>query len=428
MLLVLANGFFVAFEFGLVAVDRSRIHEAAERGVRPAQLVERLLGNLSFHLSGAQLGITTSSLVLGFLAKPTLATLLKPVLDGFVSESAVDGVSVVVAIALATGFQMVVGELVPKTIAIQKPFETSTMLATPTRLWGIIAKPIIVSFDAAANWTVRRLGMEPAEELEQIRSLDEIGRLIESSGEEGTLDIEDVALLRRSIRLGEKTAADALIPRMEIVSLDADATADELVTAAISSGRSRFPVVGESADDVLGIVHVKSIYGLDPQRRGATPVVELMVEPQFVPETIDLDDLLARVRETRTHLMIVVDEHGGTAGIITLEDILEEIVGEIEDEYDEEAGALTRIEERGTTLASGSLHHDEVSDACGFEMPDGEFETLAGFVLAELGCIPVPGDRFAHDGWTVEVVAMDRRRVASVRLVAPAKTTTEAAG
>lgn len=418
-LLVLANAFFVAFEFGLVAVDRSRIDDEAQAGSKQAARVQRLLGNLSFQLSGAQLGITASSLILGFIARPALATIIDPVLDGFVGESAVSALSVVLAIGLATVFQMVVGELVPKTIAIERSFEVATRLAAAGVVWGVVAKPIISSFDGAANWAVRRLGIEPVEELEHLRSLDEIERLVDSSGAVGTLDIEDVNLIKRSIRLGEKTAADALIPRTEVVWLSATATGRHLAETAIESGHSRFPVYGHDADDVVGVVHVKALHAVERGQRDRTPISELMAEPSVVPETIDLDDLLTELRETRAHLSVVVDEHGGTAGIITVEDILEEIVGEIQDEYDGASPTLTRTEERGTTLLAGSLHHDEIFDACGFVMPDGEYETLAGFVLDRLGRIPSPGDRFDHDGWRVEVVAMDRRRIASVRLIAP---------
>ncbi len=419
-LLVFANGYFVAAEFGLVAVDRTRVDDAVADGSARAGIVVNLLGNLSFHLSGAQLGITASSLILGFIARPTLAAALEPLLEPLVGASAVGGFSVVAAIALATTFQMVVGELVPKTIAIDRPYEVSMLLAPITRFWGWMAKPIIASFDAAANQVVRRLGMEPVEELEQLRTLDEIELLIVSSGVEGTLDEEDVTLLQRSIQLGEKSAGDALIPRVQVVALDADSTGADLVRLATDSGKSRFPVYGEDADDVIGVVHIKSIHGVPHDRRESTPITDLMVEPLFVPESSDLDDLLLRLRDSRSHLAVVVDEHGGTDGIITLEDILEEIVGDIEDEYDGLPPVLTRIEERGTYLVSGALHHHEVQEACGFRMPEGEFETLAGFVLSELGRIPSPGAGFDHAGWHIEVVAMDRRRVASLRLVAPA--------
>jgi len=417
--LVFANAFFVAAEFGLVAVDRARVNEESSAGSKAARRVKGLVENLSFHLSGSQLGITVSSLVLGFIAEPTLAVRIEPLLERWGLGSSAPGLSIAMAIALATVFQMVVGELVPKTIAIDRPYEVVTRLGRAISIWGVTARPVIALFDAAANTVVRWFGIEPADELEHIRSLDEIELLIESSGDKGTLDEQDVTLLKRSIRLGEKTAADALIPRMEILSLGIDAMGADLVDMSLTTGKSRFPVYGDDADDVLGVVHVKSIHGIAPEERATTSVRDLMTKPIFIPESIDLDDLLAEVRGSRNHLAIVLDEHGGTAGIITLEDILEEIVGEIDDEYDEARPSLTRIEQRGTFVVAGRMHHDEVFEACGFSMPDGEYETLAGFVLDRLGRIPEPGARFEYDGWRFEVVAMARHRVASVRLVAP---------
>ncbi len=427
---MLANGFFVAAEFGLVAVDRSRVDEAARAGDPMAKRVQGLVENLSFHLSGAQLGITLSSLILGFIAKPTIARQFERLLgagalDGLVADTAVLALSVVLAVAAATVFQMVVGELVPKTLAVDRPFVVSMRLSRAIVAWGIVARPIIATFDAAANAVVRRLGVEPSEELEHVRSLEEIERLIVDAGEEGELDRDDVALLRRTIRLGEKTAADALVPRVEVVALGAHATGADLVALATETGRSRFPVFGEDADDVLGVVHVQSIYSLARSSRARTPVTELMVEPIFIPETIDLDDLLGEVRASRNHLVIVVDEHGGTAGIITLEDILEEIVGEIDDEYDQVA-SLSKVDGPGSRTVSGSLHADELFDICGFVMPEGPYETLAGLVLHRMGRIPTPADRIEVEDWRLEVVAMDRHRIASVRLVEPAPPVSEA--
>ena len=388
--------------------------------------MKELSEHLSFHLSGSQLGITASSLILGFIAKATLAKLIERLLGDVVGESTISGLSVFLAIALATVFQMVVGELVPKTIAIDRPYDVATRLSVAIGVWGRIARPIIATFDATANMIVRRFGIEPADELHQVRSLDEIGRLIVSSGEDGTLDVEDVTLLTRSIRLGEKTAAEALIPRVQVVALDRDSTGADLVEAATTTGLSRFPVYGDDADDVIGVVHIKAIYGLRREDRPTSLVRDLMTAPVFIPESVDLDHLLQGVRESRTHLAIVVDEHGGTEGIITLEDILEELVGEIDDEYDTPPQNMTKVEERGTFIVAGSLHRDEVRDACAFEFPEGEYDTLAGFVLDTLGMIPSPGARFIHGGWRVEVVAMERRRVASVRLVAPTPSGQEA--
>jgi len=411
VVLVLATSFFVAVEFSLVAVDRGRVEAAAGAGDRRAGTVARLLRRLSFHLSGAQLGITVTSVVLGFLAEPTIARLLEPTFGR--------GASIAVALVLATVFQMVVGELVPKSLAIARPERTARGLAPAAAAYGRVFGPAIRVSNDAANAAVRRLGIEPAEELTGIRSLEELEFLIRSSGEEGEVAPEAVAVLRRALRFGDKTAADALVPRVDVVSVAADSTVAEVVALAVTSGRSRFPVCGADLDDVVGVVHVKDVYRLPHAERGERSVTEIMSAPWVVPETADLPALLADFRGSGNHLAVVVDEYGGTAGILTLEDILEELVGEIDDEHDLPAPPLSAVLPAGTHELPGTLHPDEVDEACGLRIPEGPYETLAGFVLDRLGRIPEPGDAFDHDGWHVEVVEMDRHRVATVRLVAP---------
>jgi CBS domain containing-hemolysin-like protein len=329
------------------------------------------------------------------------------------------GVTVAIALAVATVLQMVLGELVPKSVAITYPNGTARLLSAAIRLYGIVAGPVIWFFENTANAVVRALGIEPRGELDATRSLEELQYLFRSSAEEGTLAPEDVSLLTRSIRFAEKTADDALVPRVEIVAIERDRTVADLVQLAIDTGYSRYPVIGSDLDDVVGVVHVKSIYGLPVEARATTPVESIMSEVLAVPEARVLDDLLADFRSSRSYLAVVVDEHGGTAGIITLEDLLEEIVGEIDDEYDDEPAVLTRVEEAGTYVLAGGLHPDEVFEATQFALPEGEYETLAGFVLDRLGHIPEPGERFEYAGWKFEVVAMQRLRVATVRIVAP---------
>jgi CBS domain containing-hemolysin-like protein len=276
--------------------------------------------------------------------------------------------------------------------------------------------PLISFLNGAANWTVRRLGIEPQEELTSVRSLQELELLIRSSGEEGTLEPEALTLLTRSIRFGEKDAADALVPRGSVTSVASDETIAGLAAKAVETGHSRFPVIGADLDDVRGVVHVKDVYRVPFSARATTSIDTVMVPAFVVPETRDLADLLADLRRMGTHLAVVVDEHGGTAGIITLEDVLEEIVGEIDDEHDRPLHRLTVVERAGEWLLDGSLHPDEVFDACGFRIPEGDYETLAGFVLDRLGRIPDVGDGFDHDDWRLEVTARDRLRVATVRL------------
>ena len=416
---MVANAGFVAAEFALVAVDRTRVDERAASGDRRARRVKRLLARLSYHLSGAQLGITVTSLLLGYLAEPVIAVALEPAVSAVFGEATPHGVSIGIALAVATVVQMVLGELVPKTVATTKPFASAVALARPVAVYGLLARPAVAFLDGLANRTVRRLGIEPRQDIETTPDRHELTQLILSSGQEGVLDVGEVQLLTRSIRLADKQADDAMVPRVEIVAIGADASADELAELASRTGHSRFPVTGEGLDDIVGVVHVKSMYRRPVAARASTPVAELMAPVPAVPESRDLGELMAELRSGAGQLAVVIDEHGGTAGIITLEDVLEEIVGEIDDEHDTVTPVRTRVESRGSTVLPASLHPDEVRDATGFAMPSGEFETLAGLVLDRLGHIPVPGEIVTVDGWRIEVVAMDRLRIATVRVVAP---------
>jgi CBS domain containing-hemolysin-like protein len=416
LLLILATGFFVAIEFALVAIDRDRVELDVAAGSRGAKATSSALRRLSFHLSGAQLGITVTSLVVGFIAEPTIAAALDPLVSAAVGERRSGAVSITLALILATIVSMVLGELVPKSIAIARPRPTAYVLAGPMVVISRLLGPLITFLNGAANWTVRRFGIEPQEELTSVRSLQELELLIRSSGEEGTLEPEALTLLTRSIRFGEKDAADALVPRRSVSSVPIDETVQDLAEKAVATGHSRFPVIGVDLDDVRGVVHVKDVYGVPFAARATTPVERIMAPAFVVPETRDLADLLVDLRRRGSHLAVVVDEHGGTAGIITLEDILEEIVGEIDDEHDRPAHRLTVVERGGEWLLDGSLHADEVFDACGFRIPEGDYETLAGFVLERLGRIPEVGEELAHDGWRLRVAARDHLRVATVWL------------
>jgi CBS domain containing-hemolysin-like protein len=416
LVLVLATGFFVAVEFALVAVDRTRVDADAAAGRRGARATAGALRRLSFHLSGAQLGITVTSLVVGFIAEPTVAAALEPLVRHVVPERSAHGVAVGAALVLATLVSMVVGELVPKSIAIAKPRAVAYAVATPAVLIDRLLGPVIAVLNGAANWTVRRFGIEPREELTSVRSLEELELLIRSSGEEGTLEPDALTMLTRAIRFGNKDAASALVPRRAVEVVHSEDTVAALAELAVATGHSRFPVVGADLDDVEGVVHVKDVYRIPYAERATTSVGELMAPPFVVPETRALGDLLVDLRDKGSHLAIVVDEHGGTAGIITLEDILEELVGEIDDEHDRPTPRLTALVRPGTWRVDGSLHADEVFDTCGFVVPEGEYETLAGFVLDRLGHLPEPGEAFEHEGWTVTVLELDGRRVAAVEL------------
>ncbi len=417
VVLLTANAFFVVAEFALVAVDRARVEAAAVAGDRRAARVAALLRRLTAHLSGAQFGITVSAILLGFVAEPTVARILT-------GDDHPTGPSVVIAILVATALHLVLGEQVPKYVGLAEPEKVIRVLAPAVAAYGWASRPVVVVLDGAANVVVRRLGVEPRGEVGTARSLDEIGDLIRDAADDAdpddghSLDPEDVRLLSRSVRLADKVVADVLVPRVDVHALALDATGADVLALALETGRSRFPVVDGDLDHVVGVVHVKSLLDVDPDRRAGVPVAEVWRPPLAVPETLKLDGLLAIMREEATPLAIVVDEHGGTAGLVTEEDVVEELVGEIADDFDPvPEPRVTR--ERGATVLSARLTLDEVRDAVGLDLPEGPYETLAGFVVARHGRLPGPTATVEHEGWRIEVLAVDQRRVERVRVVAP---------
>jgi CBS domain containing-hemolysin-like protein len=421
--LILAHGFFVAGEFGLVSVDRSKVERLSEEGDRRARSTLAALKTLSFQLSGAQLGITLTSLLVGFLIKPAVAPALEPALSLIgLPERTTLGASLALGLVLATTLEMVAAELIPKNLAISRPQKIAYATATPLRVVNAIGRPLILFLNSSANWTVKLLGIQPQEELSRTHSLEELQVMIRSSREVGALSEEDFLLLARSMGFGDKRAEDALVPRTAITAVRKDQTLEELTRIAIDCGHSRFPVIDADLDDVIGIAHVKDSYAIPPDKRASTKVSEIMREPMVTPESRQLDSLLSEMRRNRQHMVIVVDEYGGTAGIITLEDLLEEIVGEIEDEHDPDEGGprLTRTPE-GVHTVSGMLRRDELREQTGFELPDGDYETLAGFLLTLFDRVPRQGEHVSFDGWELKVVEMDRNRIARVLLVAPSE-------
>ena len=381
--------------------------------------VSKALKTLSFQLSGAQLGITLTSLVVGFIVKSTLGKALEPVVEVLGVPGATVAISVTVALLVVTSAEMVIGELVPKNVAIAKPLEASFKVATPLRFVNALFKPLIVFLNGAANLTVRLLGIEPRDELSSISSLEELQVLIRSSREQGTLHEEEFSLLARSITFGQKTAAEALIPRTSILAMQKEETLADLAKLAIDSGHSRFPVYGKDLDDIVGIAHVKDCYRVQPNQRRDTPVSRFMRDMFVTPESRQLRDIMVEMRRGRIQMAVVVDEYGGTAGILTLEDMLEEIVGEIEDEYDPRERVEVTSAPEGIHVLGGMLHPDEVADACGFTMPEGDYDTLAGFLLTLFDRIPSKGEHVSYEGWEFKVVEMDRLRISKVLVVAP---------
>jgi CBS domain containing-hemolysin-like protein len=415
--LILANGYFVAVEFSLVAADRNRIDAEAEAGGRRVRLAAGVLSRLSFHLSGAQLGITVTSLLLGFLAEPAVAGALEPALEPLLGERT-HGPSIALALVLATVFQMIVGELIPKSLALARAHRTVILVAPLVRMYGIVAGPLVRALNGLANSTLRRFGIEPREELATTRTLDELMIVISAAADEGELDTEARQLLERSIRFGEKTAADVIVPRHAVEALHDHDTVADLVAATARTGFSRFPVMGRNLDDIVGTVHVRRVFEVDPTAREATPLASLVEDAFVVPESRDLDHLLVEMAASGRQLAIVVDEYGGTAGILTVEDVLESIVGAIDDEHDHRrAPEVGR--RAGCYEIAGSIHVDEMPEACGLTLPEGEYETLAGFLLDRFGHIPAVGEAVEYKHWRLEVAELDRLRISQVVVTPP---------
>jgi CBS domain containing-hemolysin-like protein len=415
VLLILLTGFFVAAEFAIVAVDRSLVERKAKEGERSAKRILSSLRNLSFELSGAQLGITVTSLIVGAIAEPTVARLIEPLVSSLplVTVTSAAAVSLTIAFILATGASMVFGELVPKNLAIARPYRSAVWFGIPMQMINRVLRRLILFLNNSANWTVRRLGIEPREELAGVRSMEELELMIRSSGEEGRLDDDELELLTRAITFTEKVAADAMVPRVSVVGLSRHDSIAELRRTSAATGHSRFPVYDEDLDDIVGVVHVKDSITVPESRIPVTPVGEIAKPALQVPESSTLEYLLSELQKAGRGMAVVVDEYGGTAGVVTIEDLLEEIFGEIEDEYDVDV-VETASEE--IDVLSGLLHRHEVEDLIGFEWPEGRYETLGGFLISRLGRFPQIGETIRVGEVSFEVLAMDGHRVDQLRV------------
>ncbi|MEV0037243.1 hemolysin family protein [Streptomyces sp. NPDC050804] len=429
ILLSLACGAFVAAEFSLTTVERGELERAAERGERGAAGALRAVRSLTFQLSGAQLGITVTNLVVGMLAESSIAKLIRgPVEAVGLSPSVASSVALVIGTALSTLFLMVVGELVPKNWAISSPLAVVKVVGTPQRCFSSAFRPFIRHLNNMANRIVRGFGLEPTEELASTRSPQELVALARHSAKEGALEQDTAELFVRTMSLAGLTAENVMTPRVRVMALDERATAEDVANATRASGLSRFPVYRDSLDTVVGIAHIKDVLAVPAASRPRRTVAELLREPLLVPETLTVDRLLDRLSGGAT-MAVVIDEYGGTAGVVTLEDIVEEVVGEVRDEHDpQETADLAPVGEdaegRALWSADGAARADQLRTV-GLRMPEGPYETLAGLVATELGRIPAEGDRLSLDGWLLEVVDATGRRAARLLLHAPVRAAEE---
>lgn len=425
LVLTAGTGYFVAQEFAYVSADRLALARDAEAGDKKAARALKVLERLSFMLSGAQLGITVTGLVVGFIAEPSVSALLNPVLTGMgVPEGAVSGISVVLAFVLATFVQMVLGELAPKNLALAVPERLAKSLAASTLAYLKVVGPVVHVFDGAANKLLRKIGIEPVEELHHGASLEELGHLIGESHEQGQLPKDTAELLDHALEFSERTLDEVMVPRADAVFVRRDASAAEAVDLIAKHGHSNYPVLGDHPDDVSGVLGVRELMRLSADRFTGTTAGEIARRPLLLPDTLPLPDAVDRMRERDDEFAVVLDEHGGVAGIVTYEDIAEELVGDIADESDTvtEIAVLHSSGSGSGWLVDAGRRLDEVAEVTGITLPEEEdYDTVAGLIVDRLGRFPAVGDRLTvelPDGGSavIDVRTLDRHVPERVRL------------
>ncbi|TPW70633.1 hemolysin family protein [Schumannella sp. 10F1B-5-1] len=433
LLLTVGTGFFVASEFSLVNLDRADLEQRRDKGEGMLGPVIGALKVTSTHLSSAQLGITLTTLLTGFTLEPAFSHYLEPVITAIgIPEAAVAPIATVVAVAVATLLSMILGELVPKNFALAVPRATAKIVIPFQVGFTLVFKPFVALLNNTANGILRGIGIEPKEELSSARTAEELRSLVRRSATEGSLDRDTATLLSRTLAFSQHSATDAMTPRPRVASVDRTQTAQDVIDLARRTGYSRFPVVDDDIDDVVGLVHLKQAVGVPRDRRAQVPVSALQTEALRIPETMGLDSLLGELRGRGYQMAVVVDEYGGTAGVVTLEDLVEEIVGEVSDEHDRSRADVVRS--RGWLTFPGALRPDELQERAAVVVPEeGPYETVAGWLMSELGRLAVVGDEVEVEAGVFRVERLDGRRIDRVRFTPrpesdPDAETTTAAG
>lgn len=417
VLLTIGTGLFVASEFSLVNLDRADLEARRERGDSRLSMTIAALRITSTHLSSAQLGITLTTLLTGYTMEPAIGTLIGPLLAGAgVGPAVVVPLASAIGIVVATLISMIIGELVPKSFALALPIATAKLVIPFQTVFTAVFKPAVLALNGSANAVLRGIGVEPKEELSGARTAEELSSLVRRSAQAGLLEADTATLLSRALSFADHTASDVMTPRPRVASVRRVEPVEAVLELARRTGYSRFPVIDDDLDDVTGVVHVKQAVSVPRDRRSIVPVSALETEALRVPETMKLDTLLGELRARGFQLAIVVDEYGGTSGVATLEDLVEEIVGDVSDEHDQAAAGVVR---RGDSLSfPGILRPDELLEQTGILVPEeGPYETVAGFVMARLGRLPVVGDDVRIDAGTLRVERLDGRRIDRLRFL-----------
>ncbi|MGD2251527.1 MAG: hemolysin family protein [Anaerolineales bacterium] len=419
MMLVLANGFFVASEFALVSVRRTRIRELMAQGNRAARWVGRAIEDPDRVIAATQLGITLSSLGLGWIGEPVVADLLAPIVgllpEGIKSQVS-HGLSAGLAFALITFLHVVVGELAPKSVALQNPERTSLIVARPTIMVEWLFKPAIWLLNGTGNALLRLFGVQPAKGHELVHSVAELKMLVRASAESGLVQETEEEMLHAVFEFGDLMVRHVMIPRTEVIAVPASHSLDALVRTYAQQPYSKLPVYKDDLDHIIGVVHIKDVLlRLHQEPKSNKTAGDLKREVLFVPDSTPVSTLLERFRANRQHIAIVLDEYGGTAGVVTLDDLLEEIVGEVSDPFDTQPSDIQPMQD-GSSLVDGLTLIQEVNEHFELELEDPYYDTIAGYMLGRLGRLGKVGDSVAVEGARLRVESMDGLRIASVSL------------
>ena len=420
LVLVGINGFFVAAEFSLVTVRRTRIDQLVAEGNLLAKTVRKATNNPDSFIAATQLGITMSSLGLGWIGEPALARLLVPWLSFLpvpLSRIGAHSIAVGIAFALITALHIILGELAPKTIALQNAEKTALFVVKPTEAFLTLFRPFIWFLNGAGNLAVKALGLKAPPRHRLVHSEEELKMLVTASTEAGVLEKDEQEMIHRVFAFSDLSAGQVMVPRTEMISFPLDIDPEELVRIAGEKGYSRYPIYDQTPDRMVGIIHLKDLLrALLMSDTKPFNIREIFKEPLFVPESMRVDDVLARMKAHKKHIAIVIDEYGGTSGLVTLGDLLEKIFGEVQDEFVEDETEIERFPD-GTVRLSGLLLIQDINDRFGFHIVDPDNDTIGGYVLSQLGRRPQVGDRVEVDGYQFLVESLDGFRIAKLRVV-----------
>lgn len=433
VLLLFANAFFVATEFALVSVRKTRLAQLSKEGNKLAKIALDSINHLDRSIAAVQLGITIASIGLGWVGEAALVKLIQPIFN-FLPDSmqavATHSLAVSIAFALITFMHVVIGELMPKSIAIQHPETTALVVAKPMSFITKIFTPFIFLLNGFGNWLLSLMKIPPAHVGHLVHTVEELDMIIDESHKEGVLNDTEKDILQNVFKFSDIMAKQVMVPRPDVVSIPIDISQEELKKLTIENQYTRYPVYEEDLDKVVGILHLKDLYTLIIE--GKEIILKDILRPAIlVPETLTIDKLVHEFKTKRAQMALVIDEFGGVSGLVTLEDVLEEIVGEVQDEFDEEEANIRQIYEN-EYIANAMMRIDEFNDYFQLEaqneVEDEDIETIGGLVIKNLGHIAKEGDCCTIDGFTFKVVEVDGARIVKIKIIAPEKPLLEEEG